>query len=575
MLCKCLLFLGAVVSFGFCSSARAFIPSTNTQGQFVVDEQGNFLLDPGFSFGNLTPFSESGIFAADSEIVRLAGYNPSRSWQTGDHPIDVIKFGDFQGFGLETLTLDKINGSAAADYSLAELELLDGMTLRELVSTVPGLKSKKAGSIAPLQAVLPSELWHISVVQLLDEDTSDLKQSLRFDKAKNIVKELKSKLFVNQEVIVTGIIEGIEVSVEGIVSQLQKSNPLLELNPELIEQNISNQIIEEVIQAEVQLQENIQYYSDFYFHLSNANIEGAIDKAVTAYQTEILQTVTNSKQQFIQSIESQVNAQLDLEQIAVIDGQLDRLNSAVNSYLFDSSTKLTGELTKVVTDEFTAVDEIVSQLPDELGDLSLESLNFDSFSVGDIPGLAQTPINRFSDYKNQAIGTVPGIENLPLSKFPNIPVYGGGIARIDWVFSDIERYADRAISGSKKEGFNAFCYENNSENGGCAHIELVGNVNNGKQWVSGDSQRVRGGKGFLSGFGGGQEPTGRLPFPGSRFKMVLRNYDEVTETVDLYLAFQFCVTIPFGGKHCTPHNIFEIPFTQYKAGDWIYLGVNL
>ncbi|MGB5714459.1 MAG: hypothetical protein WBM44_26535, partial [Waterburya sp.] len=486
MLCKFLFWLGLIGSLGLFSSAQALIPLTDAQGQFIADEQGDFLPDLSFSLADLSPLPTGGSFVADSEITRLAGYDSSRIWQAGDHPIDVIQFADFQGFGLETLTLNKINGSVAADYSLAELGLLDDMTLRELADTVPGLKSQKAGSIAPLKAVLPSQLWHVSVQQLLDQDTTDLKQSLRLDRSKNIAQDLKSQLLVNQDLTITGITEGIEVSVEDIASQLQELAPLLELNPKFIQKQISNHVSEEVKKAQLELQRKIEYYVDSYFYLPSANIEGVIDKSISDYQAEVAQIVVNSKHQVIQSIYSQLETQLNLEQIAVIEGSLDQLNLAVDEFLVESGKNLTRELTTVVTDEFLAVDGIVGQLPRELGDLSLESLNFDNYYVGDIPGLDQTAINKFPNYKNQTLSSVPGLENLPLSKYPDLPVFGGGIARIDWVFSDIERYADRAISGSQKEGFiKTFCYESNSENGGCAHVELVGNINNGKHWISG------------------------------------------------------------------------------------------
>ena len=46
----------------------------------------------------------------------------------------------------------------------------------------------------------------------------------------------------------------------------------------------------------------------------------------------------------------------------------------------------------------------------------------------------------------------------------------------------------------------------------------------------------------MKDYKGGKEPTGRLPAYKSPFKMVLRNNDEATDTADLYLALQICVT---------------------------------
>lgn len=144
------------------------------------------------------------------------------------------------------------------------------------------------------------------------------------------------------------------------------------------------------------------------------------------------------------------------------------------------------------------------------------------------------------------------------------------------MLSEAEKFTDRTISGSLRENFtDTHCQSSKSLNGGCAHIELAGPFafNRGKQWVSGDSQKVKGGRNLLKNFGGGKEPTGRLPFRGSTLKMVLRNNNEQRDTTKMYLALQICFRDPLGTKHCTPHNILEFPLHTFKVGDFILLGI--
>lgn len=141
-----------------------------------------------------------------------------------------------------------------------------------------------------------------------------------------------------------------------------------------------------------------------------------------------------------------------------------------------------------------------------------------------------------------------------------------GMAQIDIAFEEAENYANRTISGSYQEGFSKPC------TGGCAHIELGGNsLMLGQQWVSGNSQKVRGGFGFLGSMFDGVEPTGRHPY-GDGFKVVIGDIDESTGTVELELYYRICDRYPVD-LGCSPYGIGPYPFMTLKEQDWIFVGI--
>jgi hypothetical protein len=138
-----------------------------------------------------------------------------------------------------------------------------------------------------------------------------------------------------------------------------------------------------------------------------------------------------------------------------------------------------------------------------------------------------------------------------------------GWAYVDLVLGTAEKAAPRSISGGYNVGFNVGCSGAN-----CSHIEVVGNaLINGFQWISGDAQSVPGGTGCLAGVNGGKEPTGRHPY-GSQFKVVLRNFNEATDTVDVFAYHRVCS--PCG---CTPYYIQGVKLARWRVGEQVFIGL--
>jgi hypothetical protein len=195
---------------------------------------------------------------------------------------------------------------------------------------------------------------------------------------------------------------------------------------------------------------------------------------------------------------------------------------------------------------------------EQLQDLTLNSTDLSQYTLDDLPGAEQTPIEEFSQWQNSTITDTPGLENVPFNQFPSPMALGGhGPAQIDWILSQVETPGLRSVSGGYNVGFNFPCPNN------CAHVELVSNpLVEGGQLISGQFQEVDGGHGSLKG--DGQEPTGIHPY-GPIWKVVLWDVDETTGTVSFAWFMRFCDI--FG--NCTPYEYGPFIAESYREGDWI------
>lgn len=206
-----------------------------------------------------------------------------------------------------------------------------------------------------------------------------------------------------------------------------------------------------------------------------------------------------------------------------------------------------------------------------LGELKLNQINLSSYTVGDIPDIDTVQLSNFTGWQNTLIKDVPLLNSLPLASFPiGLTSSGNTVARIDFIWGKAEKRRLRTVSGSDVEGFAVPCSGQS-----CPYIELDDLENSGRNirgefegrsWISGKYQKVKGGWGCLKGVNGGKEPTGRLPF-GSALKVVVMEPDEKTDTVDTALFFRF-------KNICgaTPYFIGPVPFMTYRVNAPIFIG---
>lgn len=264
---------------------------------------------------------------------------------------------------------------------------------------------------------------------------------------------------------------------------------------------------------------------------------------------------------------------LNLESFGVI--KLQTLGSLVNAipdlkqYTIASVKPIADLLSQDLStseDSNQTVGQLLQQSP-HLGKLSLDKLNLKSYNLEEIPELAETPIGSFDKWQGVYINEIPGLANVPFSQFPNpINTVGTEVGIVDIAFGTDEQLRNRTISGSDKEGFAVPCSKD------CAHTELSGSpAINGKAWVSGKYQLVKGGKGILGSVNGGKEPTGRNIF-GDAFKVAVWDVSEVDGMISQALFFRVCMRNNFIDLGCTPYFIGPVPFMTYKEKEPIFLG---
>jgi hypothetical protein len=253
-----------------------------------------------------------------------------------------------------------------------------------------------------------------------------------------------------------------------------------------------------------------------------------------------------------QTLDSLVKAIPELKEfpISEIKPVLDLLSQNLSSS-FDSNQTL---------------DNLLKQSP-HLGKLSFESLDLKSYNLSSIPNLTATAIASFDKWQGVYISEIPGLNEVPFSQFPNpINAVGTSVGIVDVAFATDEQKRERTISGSNKEGFAVPCDKD------CAHTELSGSpAVNGKAWISGKYQLVKGGKGILGSINGGKEPTGRNPF-GDAFKVAVWDVSEVDGMISQSLFFRVCMQNNFVDLGCTPYFIGPVPFMTYREKEPIFLG---
>ena len=232
------------------------------------------------------------------------------------------------------------------------------------------------------------------------------------------------------------------------------------------------------------------------------------------------------------------------------------------------------------------------------GGLNFEDYDFSSSFISDIPNLENATFSSFPGWENAKISEIPSLANVPIAKYigeiseylQKISEYVGyvqqaldyltPIARVDTSFGRSEgNQAERSrasVTGSYQEGFNVPCNEDS-----CQYLELTDLIPyplplvHGKEWISGNSQKVWGGTrvlGALSRAAGIKEPTGRNPF-GRFFKVVLLDVNESQGLGNFGIYFRACVRWPFN-LGCSPYVIGPFPWFPSREGEPIILGID-
>ena len=564
------------------SPAEAFIPIATEA------EDGNITLEMvDASIEDLPAFRQGGTFKADRQIIDILGYDPSRTWYAGDRPEDIMKVGDLQYYGFENLSITEIfelQGISLNPKSipLNQLGVLENLTIEDLTKIVPGLKRVKIRRIKPLNDLLGRRFQHRRVGDVLNQDPDYLYRQQQDESIAKIQQVATTQIETIEKEAGAFITENI-ATVESNLN-LYISEYLPEIDPQVLLDSSNAELKQKLLTAiaiqKEELEQNLVNFIDNSKGLERLEIDRYIRQKIELFQVNIdsltIEAINNTENTVKTKLEAIAEPLYQSQLNNFIEKNYSSLNEAINSQVDILSQNTEAKITSVVETEIGNITGDVNfGSIGEIGEIKLSNYDLSEYTAADIPGITNTKISRFPQYENLDISDIPGIASLNFNQYPNLPNFGTGIARVDLVFSEAEGYAERAISGSDREGFNtATCRTDNNLNGGCAHIELGGPLpfNRGKQWVTGDSQKVKGGWGILRPVNGGKEPTGRMPFPEASFKMVLRNSNEQTDEVDLVLAFRYGFYDWFGNPHFTPYGIFEIPFFTTAVRDILFLG---
>ena len=224
----------------------------------------------------------------------------------------------------------------------------------------------------------------------------------------------------------------------------------------------------------------------------------------------------------------------------------------------------------------------VIQLNPSLGEIPLGQIDLSRYSLESIPGLVYTPFKEFTSWQQSLISQVPGLNLVPFSLFPITPGMGvGAVAQADVVWGSAERGdptvgAERFVSGSATDGGTVPV---NCEAAlPCAYLELsdlAGAIGprHGQRWASGETQKVKGGRGVLAAVNNGWEPTGRLVY-GDAFKVVLTKTHESTGTAEFGLYLRACIKNMWVDLGCTPYFIGPIPWIPVREKDLVILAAS-
>lgn len=210
-------------------------------------------------------------------------------------------------------------------------------------------------------------------------------------------------------------------------------------------------------------------------------------------------------------------------------------------------------------------------LPDLLRqDPSLGALRFQSpdakYTLEDIPGLIGSPLQAFEHWQEAKISDIPGLPQMPWTHFPDPPSDGGtgGVIQMPNQRPQTENTKVEAISGSDLAGYQIPCQT-------CNGISFSSPSSlEGKRWISGSTQWIRGGTGAIALSNNSYEPTGRNVF-GKAFKVVIA---EVTsKEVQTALYFRFCQADSQRNQvDCSPYAVGSVPFLIYHSGDAMLVG---
>lgn len=142
---------------------------TYSQGQYQVQA-------PDWSritWDNLEPVQQPGYLTIPQNLIRVFGYDPSRSWSAGQKVSSVVMLGDADdAFGMSSFSLKSISAIAPPNnnkLTLKDFGLMQWQTPNSLVKAIPSLGNLSLRQVPPIAALLSrNEVFsNLSISQIL------------------------------------------------------------------------------------------------------------------------------------------------------------------------------------------------------------------------------------------------------------------------------------------------------------------------------------------------------------------------------------------------------------------------
>ena len=203
--------------------------------------------------------------------------------------------------------------------------------------------------------------------------------------------------------------------------------------------------------------------------------------------------------------------------------------------------------------EQLTVEEVLRQVP-EYGEISLQSVDLNQYTLEDLPGIEVAPFQAFASWQEATIREVPLLEYVSLWSFPTGINLDGAIA----LASVVTESGESAVRAETAADTPSLSVQLDSYEDSLVPL----------RWDIGATQAGGLGNGELAQINDGREPLGMTPFGGA-FLVVPQTV--TTNDFQTVLYFRTCRS-EGEAIDCSPYGIGPLPFIAYPAGSNIFVG---
>lgn len=463
------------------------------------------------SFDNMGTVQDSNTgILDDTGLMQQLGYNPSRSYSEGDSISSIIKVGDLDVLTRNKSTVrDFLGGVDPKNISLGEFPAVNGASINDLVSTVPGFGQLAVQSVPFIQGIIsgsPSQITSggLAIAQTLSPEVNG------FLKANPWAANLPIEQLMQGNwngVLAKGVEIGLPKLVEAVPSLAQV--PIGDLFGSAMSGDYKGLITTGVNTAISKFGGNIP-------GLANIPVGDILGGVMGGDYRGLLQIGINmGVAEFAKQFPAIANAPI---------GALANINN------------------------FS-----LASIPN-LASIALATPWIKNQIIKNVPGLANVPLDSLLsifkaatavvDVPDQGASIAPRAMTGGGSSFMSVPCAGPACSNFE------VNQAKALIPADRLNGLQM----------------VVGSRKQDK------GQSTKGGIGILGKMFGGKEPVHIRPWgDDANIAMAVLNVDDAKGSAQLGFFLRVCVKPPFMPRTCTPYAIGPIPFKSVHEGDVVVI----